>query len=220
ARAQIHRADELKPGREPHAAGRARDDELAVLERLAQRFERRTLELRQLVEQQHSSMRQAGLAGPQSRPAADDRRCRRAVMRRAKRRVADQWMVRIDEACDRVDAGDLECLLLLERRQDPRQSPGEHRLSGARRPTEQQIVTAGRRQLECTPSTLLAADVGEIERAPTRLAVADDVLGRLELAAEIRDRVRKVAYTDGLDARQGGLRARLVRTDDPLELGA
>src|SRR5207247_5558133 len=59
ARAQIHRADELKPGREPHAAGRARDDELAVLERLAQRFERRTLELRQLVEQQHSSMRTA-----------------------------------------------------------------------------------------------------------------------------------------------------------------
>src|SRR5258705_13002250 len=164
-------------------------------------------------------MREAGLARPQSRPADDDRRCRSAVMRRAKRRVADQWMVRVNEARDRVDARDLECLLLLERWQDPRQSPGEHRLARARRPSEQQVVTAGGRQLERASSTFLAADVGEIERAPTRLAVADDELGRLELAAEIRHRVREVTHTDGLDARQGGLRARLVRTDDALELG-
>ena len=94
ARAEIHRPDQLEPRRKAHAARRARDDELAVLERLAQRLECGTLELRELVEQQHAAMREARLTRAQPRSAADDRRRRRAVVRRAKRRVADQRMVR------------------------------------------------------------------------------------------------------------------------------
>src|SRR5439155_851979 len=83
-------------GRIANTAGGTRDDELAVLERLAQCFERGTLELRELIQQQDAAMREAGFARPQSRPAADDRGRRRAVMRRAKRRVPDQRMVRVD----------------------------------------------------------------------------------------------------------------------------
>jgi hypothetical protein len=81
-------------------------------------------------------------------------------------------------------------------------------------------VTARSRQLERSSTTFLAADVGEIERASPRFAVADDELGWLELAAEIGHCIGKMAHTDRLDARQGGLRARFVRTDDALELGA
>jgi ATP-dependent DNA ligase len=44
--------------RHPHRDGRARDDHLAVLERLAQRLERRPRELGQLVEEEHAAMRQ------------------------------------------------------------------------------------------------------------------------------------------------------------------
>src|SRR5437867_12661078 len=99
-------------------------------------------------------------------------------MRRAKRRVPDQRVVRVDETCDRMDARDLERLLFLQRRQDSWQPACEHRLARARRSSEQQVVTAGRRQLECTPSALLAADVGEIERTLPRLTVTDYVLRR------------------------------------------
>jgi len=81
-------------------------------------------------------------------------------------------------------------------------------------------VTAGGRQLECTPSAFLAADIGEIEGTPPRLTVANDVLRRLELAAEIRHRVCEVTHTDRLDAGKRSFGARLVRADDPLELVA
>src|SRR5260370_40027375 len=118
-------------------------------------------------------MRETCFAGAQSRPAADDRGRRRTVMRRAKRGVTDQRMVRVAEAGDRMDARDLECLLFLERRQDPRQPAGEHRLASAGRTSEQQVMTAGRSQLERAPPTLLSADVGEVERTPPCLAVAD-----------------------------------------------
>jgi hypothetical protein len=80
-------------------------------------------------------------------------------------------------------------------------------------------LCGGRRQLQRPSPTFLAAHVGEIERAPPRLPVADDVLGWLELAAKIGHCIGKMAHTDRLDPRQGSFRARFVRTDDSLELG-
>jgi hypothetical protein len=46
----------LEPRRKAHAPDRARNDELAVLERLAQRLQGGTLELRELIQQQHTEM--------------------------------------------------------------------------------------------------------------------------------------------------------------------
>ena len=81
AGAQVHRRDQLEAGREERQPLDAGDRHDAVLERLAQRLERRPLELGQLVEEQHASMREARL--PRTRPgaAADDRGRRRAVVR-------------------------------------------------------------------------------------------------------------------------------------------
>src|SRR6476659_5920330 len=128
---------------EANATGRARDKDLPVLDRLTQCFERGPLELGELVEQQHATMREARLARSEPRPTADDRRGRRAVVRRAERRVADQRVLRINEARDRVNARDLEGLFLLEWRQDPRQAASEHRLADARWTAEQHVVTSG-----------------------------------------------------------------------------
>ena len=63
ARTQIHRSDQLKPRREANAPDSAGDDQLAVLQRLAQGLQGSALEFRQLVQQQDAAMCEAGLAG-------------------------------------------------------------------------------------------------------------------------------------------------------------
>ena len=79
ARAQVHGRDELEAGREDRSAGDTRDRHVAVLERLAKRLERRPLELGELVEKEHSAVREADLARPRGRarrrPARPPRRC-------------------------------------------------------------------------------------------------------------------------------------------------
>ena len=79
-------ADELEARREDRSAVDARDADDAVLERLAERLERRSLELRELVQDEDSPVRQADLTGPRPRAAADERRDGGAVVRRAEGR--------------------------------------------------------------------------------------------------------------------------------------
>ena len=54
----------------------------------------------------------------------------------------------------------------VERRQDPRQAAGQHRLPRPRRAGEQEVVAPGGRELERAARTLLAAHVGEVGRRP------------------------------------------------------
>src|SRR3954471_18353404 len=186
---EIHRSDQLETRRKAHAPGRAGNDELTVLERLPQRLQCGTLELRELVQQQHTEMRKARLTRTQTRPAADDRRRRRTVVRCAKRRVSDQRVIGIDEPRHRVDTRHFERLLLFERRQDPRQPAREHGLARSRRAAEQEVVPSGRRELERAAATLLATHGRQVERPVPRLSVADDEFGRLELAPQVGDRI-------------------------------
>jgi hypothetical protein len=85
------------------------------------------------------------------------------VVRRTERRVADQRMFGVDEARDRMDAGDLERLLLVERGQDAGQTAGQHRLPDSWGTGEQEVVLPGRGELERTTRALLPADVPKIE---------------------------------------------------------
>ncbi len=75
-------------------------------------------------------------------------------------------------------------------------------------------------ELEGAARAFLSAHIGEIERTAARLAVTDDVIRRLELAAQIGSRVRKMTHADGLDSRERGLGARVVGADDPLQTRA
>ena len=139
----------------------ARDDGAAGLERLAQRFQRRALELRQLVEEQHAEMRERDLARPGAHAAADQRRQRGRMMRVAERAAAAEAAVG-EQAGDRVDHADLERLGRRERRQQAGQALRQHRLAGAGRADHQQIVAAGGRDLERALGRLLALDVAQV----------------------------------------------------------
>ena len=94
--------------------------------------------------------------------AADERRRRRAVVRRAERRSPDRARPGTQHAGRRVHARHLERRLLVERRQQPRQPPREHRLAHARRADHEHVVAAHRGQLERAARERLAAHVGEI----------------------------------------------------------
>ena len=85
AAARVHGGDELEARRIGDAVVGAGDHDLAGLERLAQRIERLRLELGQLVEEQHAVMGERDLARPGVEAAADQRRHRGRVVRRAER---------------------------------------------------------------------------------------------------------------------------------------
>ncbi len=140
-------------------------------------------------------------------------------MRRAERPARDQRPLRREHARDRVDAHHLERLPRLERRQDRRQPPAEHRLPRARRTGKQQVVAAGSRELERTPRALLAAHVGEIGLIRLRLLVGRLCGWRPQFAAEVGDRLGEVAHRHCLDAAQLRLAGRLGGAQNPLEPG-
>jgi hypothetical protein len=68
----------------------------------------------------------------------------------------------------RVDHRDLQCLVGLERRQQPGQARGQHRLARTRRADHQQVVAAGGGDLQGAFGGLLALDAGEIKRVRPR----------------------------------------------------
>ena len=78
ARARVGRGDEHEARRESAERWPAHDRHLPVLQRLAQRLERRPRELRQLVEEQHAVVGEARLAGTGMRAAADEAGRRRS----------------------------------------------------------------------------------------------------------------------------------------------
>jgi hypothetical protein len=67
-----------------------------------------------------------------------------------------------------VQRRDLDRLVGQERRQDPRQPPGEHGLSCARRAHHQQVVPPCRGDLEGAPRSRLPAHVAQIRSVPQR----------------------------------------------------
>ena len=169
---QVHRGDELEARREDGAPGRRGRPRRPVLERLPQRLERRPLELGQLVEEEDAAVREARLAGSRHpAPAADERRDRGRVVRRAERRHATSPAPGGSDAGYRVDARHLERRVVGEQRQDPRQPAREHRLSRARRAGEQQVVPTRGGDLERAPRALVAAHLGEVGDAGERLEV-------------------------------------------------
>ena len=78
ARTRIRRGGEQEPSRKADRALRPRDPHAALLERLAQRLERGPRELRQLVEEQHAVLREAGLPRRRRPATADETRRRRS----------------------------------------------------------------------------------------------------------------------------------------------
>jgi hypothetical protein len=114
----------------------AGDADPTGFERLAQRFERGAVELRQFVKEQHALVRQADLAGPRPDAAADQGRQRSRMMRVAEWPLAQQRPA-AQAPGGRVDHAELQRLGRLQRRQDTRQARRQHRLAGAGRADHQ-----------------------------------------------------------------------------------
>ena len=90
AAAGVHCGHQLEPGRVGDMMVCAGNDNLAGFKRLPQRVEHRPGELGKLVKKQHAAMGQRDLAGPRPRPATDQCRHGRGMMRVAERARLDQ----------------------------------------------------------------------------------------------------------------------------------
>ena len=121
-----------------------------------------------------------------------------------------------------MNARHLERRLVVQQREDPRQPPRKHRLAGAGRSCEQQVVPAGGGDLERAACALLAAHVGKIGHTRQRFEVVCGRwrLGRVALAAEVRHRVGEMAHADGCDSGERHLRSRLGGADEMRQPGA
>src|SRR5207302_289093 len=81
-------------------------------------------------------------------PTTNECEMRRGVVGRAERRRRKDWMIWIGEAGDAMDRARRDRFVVVERRQQRRQSAGEHRLAGARRSHKKQVVASSRGDLE------------------------------------------------------------------------
>ena len=162
ARARVRGGDEHEAGRQQRRALPAHDRHLPVLQRLAQRLQRRPRELRQLVEEQDAVMGEARLPRAGMRPAADEAGRGDRVVRSAERPLGDEASTATAQAGEAVDAGDLQRLVARQGRQDPAEPPRQHRLAGPRRADEQRVVAAGSRDRQRADRRGLPADVAQV----------------------------------------------------------
>ena len=206
AAARVHRRDQLDPRREGHVGVGAGDADAAGLERLAKRIEHRALEFGKLVEEQDAEVREADLARADAQAAADQRRHRRAVVRRPERPPAPD-LAAAELARDRGDHRHFERFGRLQRRQDARKAGGEQRLARARRAAHQQIVSAGGGDLERALGDFLALDLGEVGPAVGRLGLGRGRRRNQRGALEMREQRQQVGRGDDVElARPGALR--------------
>ena len=166
AAAGIHRRDELEARGIDDAVIGARDRDFADLDRLAQAVERLRLEFRQFVEKQHAVMGERDFAGLGVDAAADQRRHRGRMMRRAERppvgqarrrraRPATEWTIDTSSSSRGLSGGRIEgrrCASI------DLPAPG--------RAAHQEIVPAGGGDLERALGALLALDVAKVGLRP------------------------------------------------------
>src|SRR5207249_8259033 len=142
---------------------RAGDGDRPLFERLAQRVQDRWRKLRDLVQKEHSEMREADLSGTRRRPTTNECEMRRGVVGRAERRRRKDWMIWIGEAGDAMDRARRNRFVVVERRQQRRQSAGQHRLAGARRSHKKQVVASSRGDLARALRRLLSGDIEQTD---------------------------------------------------------
>ena len=162
AGAGIARRDEQHVAGKDAGAADANDRDRSFLERLADRLERVAPELRKLVEEEDAAVSERDLAGDRASAPADEPGRRNPVMGGAKRRRPDEARAGGKNPGDGVDARDLDRLGARKWREDPGQPPGEHRLAGAGRPRQEQMVASGRGDLGRAAGDELPAEVAEI----------------------------------------------------------
>ena len=159
ARTGIARGNEHEARGKSHRLRSANDGDVSVLEWLTQRFQCRSREQRQFVQEQHAAMRETHFTGTWPAASTNQTSGGYRMMRRAKRSDRKVWCTgRAEQTCNGVNREDLQRFVVSERRHDAGKSSREHRLPCTRWPDEQDIVCTRRRDFECANGVILSDD--------------------------------------------------------------
>ena len=162
ARAGVHRAHQHETGREGDAALGAADGDDLILQRLAQHFQQRVAELRQLIEEEDAAVAEADLARLGKMPAAHQPGVGDGVVGRAERALPDQRRIRGQQAADAVNLGDLQGFIVGHGGQYGRQRARQQGLAAARRPAHDHVVPPGGGHLQSALNVFLALDIRQV----------------------------------------------------------
>src|SRR5687768_12799896 len=141
---------------------RSRDHDAPILQGLAQGFQNVAAKLEQLIEKEDAMMREAHLPGPWWIATANEPRIGDRVVWGTEGSAPDECASRCERTGHGVHRRDLERLPLGEGGENSRETPGQHRLAGTRRPGEQRVVSARGSDLERPLGGLLSGDVAEV----------------------------------------------------------
>ncbi len=98
-------------------------------------------------------------------------------------------------AADRLDRRHFQCLVLVQRWQQPRQAAGEQGLAGTGRPGEQQVVRPGRRQQQGALGRQLALHLAQVR---IRALLQDQAVGGIRrqrhLAVQVGNQFQQVPH--------------------------
>src|SRR5947199_5121565 len=163
AGAGIHRRNEHELRRKSDAARCARHGHLPVFEWLAHDFQRRSFKLGQLIEKQNTIVSDAYFTGIRKRAATKQANVAYSVMRITKRSRRDERSFRIEQASDAMDLRRLNRFLERQRRNNGRNTFGQHRFSRPGRADHQSVVTAGDGHFNRALHVALTLDITEID---------------------------------------------------------
>ena len=85
------------------------------------------------------------------------------VVRRSKRARRHERLLGREQASDTMDFCRLNCFLDRHRRDDGRDTLGQHRFTGTRRTNHQNVMAAGDRDFDGTLNVTLSFDIAEID---------------------------------------------------------
>ena len=154
---------------------------------MAQCFKRVGAELRQFIQEKHAPVGKREFARSRRRTStdkSDKTGMADGVMGRAKGSASHQRFVGRQQSGNRVDLGYLKGLIGGQGRQDPRKAPGQEGLACTGTAGYQEVVSAGRSDLEGALGVFLPAHSGKV--LPNHWAVIVQV--RTTASGERRDR--------------------------------
>src|SRR5438034_8788805 len=162
ARTWIHRRNEHELRRKSDTACCARHRNLPVFEPLAHYFQRRSLELGQLIKKKDAVVRDAHFTGIRKRAAAKQPNVANGMVRIAEWSRGNERFFSVEQAGDAMNLRRLNRFIERERRNNGRNAFCEHRFSRPRRTDHQTVVTTSDSHFDGALNVPLPFNVAEI----------------------------------------------------------
>jgi hypothetical protein len=149
---------------------------MSVFQGLPQSLEGVSPELGELVQEEHTVMGEANLPGSGNSPTPDQPTIADGVMGSSEGPAPQQRIAGSQDTGDRMNSGRLQGLLECHRGEDTGKPPGQHGLSGPRRPQEQKVMAAGRSDFQGSLHMPLAPNLTQIP--PSSILLIQEVHGQ------------------------------------------